>query len=168
MTWILESALRVAAVAVIERKLEEFGWSRAAALIATAWGFSEATHSATARRRQLGGFYRACRVSSPPWSNLLARSSTQKACGPFFGARLKGIPYKIFAVEWGARRGNLLEFILISIPARWIRFAFTCVATTAVATSIGSATHRSARVELSVLEAFWLILYALYFRRFGW
>src|SRR5690349_19038299 len=36
---------------------------------------------------------------------------------------LKGIPYKIYAVEWGRRGGALLPFLLISIPARWIRFA---------------------------------------------
>lgn len=80
----------------------------------------------------------------------------------------KGIPYKIFAVEWGARRGSLLGFILISLPARWIRFALSCVATSAVTKIIEPVTQRRAQLELSGLGAFWVILYALYFLRFGW
>lgn len=36
----------------------------------------------------------------------------------------QGVPYKIYAVEWGARGGSPVVFLLQSIPARGLRFAF--------------------------------------------
>ncbi|HKP13806.1 MAG TPA: hypothetical protein VJZ91_16915 [Blastocatellia bacterium] len=81
---------------------------------------------------------------------------------------LKGIPYKIYAVEWGARGGPLLPFLLISIPARWVRFALSAVIARAIARIIQPLTHHRARVEALILAIIWVAFYAFYFTRFGW
>ena len=81
---------------------------------------------------------------------------------------LKGIPYKIYAVEWGKRGGALLTFLLISIPARWVRFALSAVVTRLVARLIEPLTGHRATVEWLVLAAVWVVFYASYFSRFGW
>lgn len=81
---------------------------------------------------------------------------------------LKGIPYKIYAVEWGTRGGALLPFLLISIPARWVRFALSAVVARAIARVIQPLTHHRAYVEALILAVIWVAFYAFYFTRFGW
>jgi membrane protein YqaA with SNARE-associated domain len=81
---------------------------------------------------------------------------------------LKGIPYKIYAVEWGRRDGALLPFLLISIPARWVRFALSAVLARVIAYLLGPLTHRRARIETMILAAIWIAFYIFYFTRFGW
>jgi membrane protein YqaA with SNARE-associated domain len=79
---------------------------------------------------------------------------------------LKGIPYKIFAVDWGARRGSFIAFILISIPARYFRFLVTALIARAAAKLIQPITHHRAAIELTILTVIWIIFYALYFMAF--
>jgi membrane protein YqaA with SNARE-associated domain len=81
---------------------------------------------------------------------------------------ISGIPYKIYAVEWGARGGNLVAFLLISIPARYIRFALACVATRGLVRLIEPWTRHYARIEILLLALFWIAFYGFYFSRFGW
>lgn len=81
---------------------------------------------------------------------------------------LKGIPYKIYAVEWGTRGGALLPFLLISVPARWVRFAFSAILARAIARLIGPLTHRRTGIETLTLAIIWIAFYAFYFTRFGW
>jgi membrane protein YqaA with SNARE-associated domain len=205
---IVELMLRAALPAVIERHLAGFARSRAAALLATAWGLSEATFfflvpdillSVLALQSLRGAILASCLSLAGAVAGGIAMYAfgyTSPARARKFlsrvpgikpplvasvGAQLdangllallwgpaKGIPYKIYAVEWGARRGSLLGFILISLPARWIRFALACVATSALMRLIGPATQRRVELELSVVGAFWLIVYSLYFWHVGW
>lgn len=81
---------------------------------------------------------------------------------------LKGIPYKIYAVEWGARGGGLGEFLLISIPARWLRFALAAVIARALARLIEPLTGHRAGIKEMVLALIWTAFYIFYFARFGW
>jgi hypothetical protein len=81
---------------------------------------------------------------------------------------LKGIPYKIYAVEWGRRGGGLGEFLLISIPARWLRFAIAVVIARIVVRLIEPLTHRRAGIEGLLLAVIWVAFYTFYFARFGW
>jgi membrane protein YqaA with SNARE-associated domain len=80
---------------------------------------------------------------------------------------LKGIPYKIYAVEWGARGGSLIGFLLVSIPARYVRFLLASVVARGIARVLEPLTHH-ARVELAILAAIWIAFYVFYFSRFGW
>jgi membrane protein YqaA with SNARE-associated domain len=81
---------------------------------------------------------------------------------------LKGIPYKIYAVEWGTRGGALLPFLLISVPARWVRFALSALLARAIAYLLGPLTHRRPRIETLILALIWIAFYVFYFTRFGW
>ena len=81
---------------------------------------------------------------------------------------LKGIPYKIYAVDWGARRGTFIGFLLISVPARYVRFFLAALAARVIARLIQPLTHNSAVIEISILIAIWTAFYTFYFARFGW
>ncbi len=80
----------------------------------------------------------------------------------------RGIPYKIYAVEWGARNGNLPGFLLISIPGRGIRFLLSALLAAAVARLITPCTQHRASVEITVWALFWIGFYTFYFHRLGW
>jgi membrane protein YqaA with SNARE-associated domain len=81
---------------------------------------------------------------------------------------LKGIPYKIYAVEWGVRGGSFFGFLLISLPARYIRFFLAALAARLIARLIQPLTRHRPMVEISILIAIWTAFYAFYFARFGW
>lgn len=76
---------------------------------------------------------------------------------------LKGIPYKIYAVEWGSRGGSILEFMLISIPARYVRFLLTALIARGIARLIQPLTHHRATIEIPILAVVWIAFYVFYF-----
>jgi len=80
----------------------------------------------------------------------------------------EGVPYKIYAVEWGVRHGNLPLFLLISIPARGIRFLFSILLAGGISRMIAPWTKRCAQTEMTILALFWVVFYAFYFAHFGW
>jgi membrane protein DedA with SNARE-associated domain len=79
-----------------------------------------------------------------------------------------GIPYKIYAVEWGARHGDVRAFLLVSVPARGIRFLFSSLIASGIARLIAPWTQRRAPTEMFIWALFWTGFYALYFSHFGW
>lgn len=81
---------------------------------------------------------------------------------------LKGIPYKIYAVEWGELGGSFIAFLLISIPARHIRFVLATLAARGIARLIEPLTDHRAAIETSILTIIWVGFYSFYFARFGW
>jgi membrane protein YqaA with SNARE-associated domain len=81
---------------------------------------------------------------------------------------LKGIPYKIYAVEWGAQGRSLIGFLLISIPARYIRFFLAAVVARLIARVIEAVTERRTNIEILVIASLWIAFYGFYFLRFGW
>ncbi len=81
---------------------------------------------------------------------------------------LQGIPYKVYAVDWGARGGSFGAFVLVSAAARYVRFLLATVGAGLIARLLAPWTRRSARLELTILAAFWLVFYRLYFTHFGW
>jgi len=102
---------------------------------------------------------------------LIARVSAQVSDSGLLAVLLgpmKGIPYKIYAVEWGSRHGNIVEFLLISVPARYVRFFLATVAARGTARLIQPLTHHRAIIEITILGLLWIGFYSLYFWRFGW
>jgi membrane protein YqaA with SNARE-associated domain len=81
---------------------------------------------------------------------------------------LRGIPYKVYAMEWAARGGSLTPFLLVSIPARWLRFAVSVVLARGVAKLLARWTRQRASIEFSIIVLFWFAFYAFYFAHFGW
>ena len=91
---------------------------------------------------------------------LVTRGITAVLSGP-----LQGIPYKIYAVESGARNRSLAAFLLISIPARYIRFFFAVAAFALAGKYLLPFGLQGKRIAVAV---FWIVFYGLYFRKFGW
>jgi hypothetical protein len=77
-----------------------------------------------------------------------------------------GIPYKIYAVEWGAGHGAWLPFLLVSVPARGARFLVTPLVAAGLQRLAAPLTGRRALVEWGLLAAFWLGFYGFYFSAF--
>jgi len=78
-----------------------------------------------------------------------------------FMGPIKGIPYKIYAAYSGALALNFMLFILISIPARAMRFVMTVVITNLVSKIILKKV--SLRNKKIILLLIWITLYTLYF-----
>jgi membrane protein YqaA with SNARE-associated domain len=100
--------------------------------------------------------------------NSVETQIVQNGLGAVLLGPIKGIPYKIYAVEWGAGGGGLLPFLLISIPARYVRFLLTAVAARVIAQLIEPWTLHKVQIEMLLLAVFWLGFYGIYFVRFGW
>jgi len=78
----------------------------------------------------------------------------------------EGIPYKIYATEWGIRGGNLPAFLLTTIPARGIRFLISALLANGIAKAIQPWTKRRASIEMTILTVFWILFYIFYFSIF--
>ncbi len=79
---------------------------------------------------------------------------------------LQGQPYKIYAVEWGAIRGNLPAFLGVSVPARGVRFLLCVALAHFTFVALARWTRRRAAVESAILAAGWIAFYAYYFTHF--
>lgn len=81
---------------------------------------------------------------------------------------LQGIPYKIYAAQWGITNGSLIWFWLISIPARGIRFVITSVLTRLIWIFGQKKIKFWNQCDLALLLSFWVLFYLCYFSFFGW
>ena len=104
----------------------------------------------------------------PPLIQSVQTQLTRKGLAALLLGPGMGIPYKIYAVECGARRSNELTFLLVSIPARGMRFVLSAVLANGIARLIAPWTRRRAPIETTILVLFWIGFYALYFAHFGW
>lgn len=78
-----------------------------------------------------------------------------------FMGPIKGIPYKIYASYSGALALNFIMFILISIPARAMRFIMTVLITNLVSKVI--LRKISIKSKKIILILIWIILNTIYF-----
>ena len=79
---------------------------------------------------------------------------------------VRGIPYKIYAVESGATSRSLGAFLLVSIPARYLRFiGAVCAFWLAARYPLAGLSLEGKRAAVGL---FWIAFYAWYFRKFGW
>ena len=73
----------------------------------------------------------------------------------------RGVPYKIYAAEWGALGGGLPGLLLQSVPARGLRFLLA--AAIAILLRRYVLAKLSLRASRAIHVAFWLAFYAWYF-----
>jgi len=74
----------------------------------------------------------------------------------------RGRPYKLFAASWGAREGELFAFLLVSIPARLLRF-FAVAAFSAALRRYGLK-HWPLGACRALHVALWVAFYVWYWR----
>ena len=84
---------------------------------------------------------------------------TQGATAMFLGP-LTGTPYKVYAVQAGVDHTNLFVFLLVSVPARLVRFALL-TGLVILACRIASNMRLSHRRVLHL--ALWTVFYAWFF-----
>lgn len=80
----------------------------------------------------------------------------------------QGIPYKVYAVEWGAAGGGLGALLAWTAVARGIRFSASAVIARGVIRLISPPPHPKPRLVWSLIGAFWVVFYVFYFRHVGW
>lgn len=78
----------------------------------------------------------------------------------------KGTPYKIYAAESHGAGISYLHFLLISIPARAIRFVLTAVLSHTVLALLPKKVPVA--YKYIILTLFWLGFYLFYFSVMGW
>lgn len=99
---------------------------------------------------------------SPQIRDIVAAQIRTRGAAALFLGPITGTPYKIYAVQAGAAQLGLLPFLLMSTPARLIRFVLITGFTILVCYVFPGMTL-SARRTIHV--ALWTIFYAWYFSR---
>lgn len=99
---------------------------------------------------------------SPPMLARVRREVAERGFLAVLLGPLSGTPYKLYAAEAGSRRMSAAGFMLVSVPARLIRF----VAVTGLA---GWLAHQpfaglATGWKLAVWAGAWCVFYAWYFR----
>lgn len=78
----------------------------------------------------------------------------------------EGIPYKVYAVQAGIQNLPVLEFLLITIPARMGRFLLVGLIVSALGVGFREFVRKHTRLVLGVYAAFWILIYLVYYLRF--
>lgn len=96
--------------------------------------------------------------------NLIAVVNHNAQLTPLYSlfiAPLKGIPYKIYAIELGAHHVNFMQFIVTSFFARLLRFILVSSFGAIVSNILKK--YTSDRTIENVHIIVWLMVYSLYF-----
>ena len=83
----------------------------------------------------------------------------------FFMGPILGRPYKIYAVNAGSQQLDLTAFLLVSIPARMIRFVLLAFLSGMIARQLLKSF--SEKQVICMHLTFWSVIYSFYFYHFG-
>lgn len=83
----------------------------------------------------------------------------------FFMGPILGRPYKIYAVNAGSQQMDLAAFLLVSIPARMIRFVLLAILSGMTARQLLK--RFSEKQVICMHVTFCCVIYSLYFYHFG-
>jgi membrane protein YqaA with SNARE-associated domain len=117
------------------------------------WGLKDATGSLAV--------VEAVPAISPEMLTRIHRSLKEKGASAILAGPLFGVPYKAFAIQAPAIGIGLAPFLLMSVPARLLRF----LPVTLVCWWIGDRllSTWAFRRKLAVLLMCWVVFYAFYF-----
>jgi membrane protein YqaA with SNARE-associated domain len=85
----------------------------------------------------------------------------QHGAAAVFLGPLRGIPYKIYAVQWAWQRRPLLELLIVSGPARAIRFVLTSILASMIAAPLRRRLRERTLIQIHLLA--WTAFYTAYF-----
>lgn len=97
----------------------------------------------------------------------VATELAEHGLGAVFLGPLTGKPYKIYAVQAAAGGVGLAPFLLVSVPARGLRFLFA-VAATAGLLRLPRVRRLPVPWRRALHVAWWLAVYGVYFSLKGW
>jgi hypothetical protein len=144
-------------------------WAAVAACLAGALAGGLAMHAAG---RDSPVALRAVLDRVPAVSSALV-SRTGAALEAGYGRQMlragfSGVPYKILAVESGARGVNPATFLAWSVPARLPRWLLAVLVARGVTMLVRARTAHADRVLWTLWAATWTTVYAVYFSVMGW
>lgn len=118
-------------------------------------------HAGRTSDRAQGFLLRVPGISAPMLERVRGEVAS-RGFGSVLLGPLSGTPYKIYAVEAGRQRLSFAGFMLISVPARLLRF----VAVTGLAAGLAHGVFPGSpeRLKLAVWLACWCLFYLWYFR----
>ncbi len=102
---------------------------------------------------------------SPAMMDKVRASLQSHGVGAVFFGPLQGIPYKTYAVQAQGAGISLALFLLISIPARLIRFVLVTVLAHVIARH--GLAGRTPAFKRTVLLLAWAVFYSVYFAMMG-
>jgi membrane protein YqaA with SNARE-associated domain len=82
----------------------------------------------------------------------------QGGAGSVFTGILKGVPYKIYATQWGVNKGSIWLWVGVSILARGGRFLFSMLIARLISRT---------RARFFIFFVFWISFYILYFNHYS-
>lgn len=85
----------------------------------------------------------------------------QHGAAAVFLGPVRGIPYKIYAVEWAWQHRPLLDLLLVTVPARAIRFVLTSALASLIAGALRERVRERTLVHIHLLA--WTAFYSAYF-----
>ncbi|MGH3434135.1 MAG: hypothetical protein ACRDQB_15000 [Thermocrispum sp.] len=132
-------------------------WTLGGALLGGALMFAWATHAPEAA---VASVDHVPAVTEQMLTRVQSGLADSGVLAMFLGP-LSGTPYKLYAVFAPAAGIGLPAFLLISIPARLIRFVLVVLLTNLTARTLLK--RRSSRTRLALVMGFWITFYALYF-----
>lgn len=132
-------------------------WALGGALLGGTVMFLVATHTPQAAVTAVG---HVPAVTAEMFTRVASGLDSSGLWSMFLGP-LTGTPYKLYAVLAPAADINLWWFLLVSVPARVIRFILVALLTSFVATTVLK--NLSDRWRLCLLLGFWTVFYAAYF-----
>ncbi len=92
---------------------------------------------------------------------------TKEGLFSLFSGVFQGIPYKIFASEWGLLYGSLWLFIFVSFFSRGIRFVFAVGLTRLICSILDAKLVHANKIKYVLLIVFWVAYYSFYFTQHG-
>lgn len=135
------------------------GWALAGALLGGTVMYTSASLALPATEREVEGVPGVHHASIEAVRVQIARRGLVAVLlGP-----IQGHPYKIYATEWGGARRGLAAFLLISVPARAMRFLLSALAATLLGRALSRWMGFGIRRQRAVLIAGWLSFYGWYF-----
>jgi membrane protein YqaA with SNARE-associated domain len=97
---------------------------------------------------------------SPPLQATVHQSLQEQGVLALLWGPIHGLPYKLYALNAAALEIPLVLFLLISIPARLIRFVLVTLLTAAVSRKL--ARYLTTRQIYIILGFFWIVFYTFY------
>ncbi len=98
---------------------------------------------------------------SPAMVESVEASLAQDGLWALFLGQVKGVPYKIYAIKAGALNLSWMEFLLVSLSARLMRFVLVMFLVSGI--SQGVVPRRPLKRKYIVLTVCWVLFYGWYF-----
>ena len=100
---------------------------------------------------------------TPEMVRTVAEQTQGSGLVAMLSAPLRGIPYKIYAVQAGRQHLPFIPFLLVTIPARLVRFLAITLAGVAFGTAFKKLVQRRTALVIGAYGLLWVAAYVVYY-----